>query len=250
MGTWSNKLYDDDDAQDARDSYKDLLAKGIDGPAATDRFLKLWKSSLKDSDDGPIVWFVLADTQWTLGRLEDRVRDKAVALIDDESSLDRWREQGPKAVTSRRKVLAALKERLLSPQPPRKVFKVKTPTKIGAWKRGELFAYRLRSDKQVVLCLEEVQPAHHAHLSALDWIGDEPPPAATLKTLARKTVDVGRRGRSTFWGVAAERKRDVPYDRMTRLEVRIKPAPPEERDASVKTWARLDETLEEFFGWK
>lgn len=83
MGTWGNKIYDDDDddddddAQDARDSYKELLAKGLDGVAATDQFLKVWKQSLRDSDDGPIIWLALADTQWRLGRLEDVVRDKA-----------------------------------------------------------------------------------------------------------------------------------------------------------------------------
>lgn len=249
MGTWSSKLYDDDDAQDARDSYKDLLKKGIDGPAATDRFLKLWKSSLKDSDDGPIVWFVLADTQWTLGRLEDRVRDKAVALIDDESSLDRWREQGPKAVASRQKVLAALKERLLSPQPPRKVIKVKTPTQIGTWKPDELFAYRLESGKQVVLCLGDVdEQRHHATLGALDWIGDEPPPAAKLKALPRKPVPESWKGPCIYWQAVARKKADVPYDRMTRLGVRVKAL----RGGvfpDTKYWHDLDETLKEFFRW-
>lgn len=253
MGTWGSKLYEDDEAQDARDSYKDLLAKGVDGPAATDRFLKLWKSSLKDSDDGPVVWFALADTQWTLGRLEDRVRDKAVSLIDDGSSLDRWREQGAKAVAGRQKVLAALKERLLSPQPARKAIKVKTPTKIATWKRGELFAYRLRSGKQVVLCLEEVDERHHAMVSALDWIGEEPPAAGALKTLPRKPLREKHRsgdGRYTFWHLLAYKKRDVPYDRMTRLEARIKTAPPAERYGTVQFWERLDETLKEFFGWR
>lgn len=46
---------------------------------------------MKDSDDGPVIWFALADAQWSLGRLEDRVRDAAIRNIDEGSSLDRWR---------------------------------------------------------------------------------------------------------------------------------------------------------------
>ena len=251
MGTWGDTLYADDEAADARDSYKGLLAKGFDGPDATDRFLALWAESLGDPDDGPVAWFALADTQWALGRLEDRVRDKAVALIGDGSSLDRWRQAGPKEVGKRRTVLAALRERLLAPQPPRKAVKVKVPTKVAAWKAGELFAFRLRSGRSVVLCLEHVDEGHHARLSALDWVGDPPPPAATLAALPRKRFRGFARGGEayTHWHAIAVRKRDVPYGRMARLDVSIPTAPEEERFGVTQQWGGLDETLETFFRW-
>jgi hypothetical protein len=60
MGTWGAGIYDDDEALDARDSYREILSKGLDGAEATDRFLKTWKSAMKDSDDGPVIWFALA----------------------------------------------------------------------------------------------------------------------------------------------------------------------------------------------
>ena len=129
MGTWGEGIYDDDEAQDARDAYREILSKGIDGEKATDRFLKEWKSPMKDSDDGPVIWFAFADTQWRLGRLEDRVRDAAIRIIDSGSSLDRWREAGEKPLAKRQKVLLALKEKLLSPQPSPKKIKVEKPVK-------------------------------------------------------------------------------------------------------------------------
>ena len=141
---------------------------------------------MKDSDDGPVIWFALADTQWTLGRLEDRVRDAAIKIIDDGSSLDRWREAGKKSAEQRHQVLLALKKKLLSPQPAAKVMKPKTVTKIAARKPGELFCFRLRSGRLVVLCLEAIDKNHHGELSALDWIGDSVPDAKTLKSLKRK----------------------------------------------------------------
>ena len=46
MGTWSEGIFDDDEAQDARDAYRELLSQGIDGKKATDRFLKDWKRAM------------------------------------------------------------------------------------------------------------------------------------------------------------------------------------------------------------
>ena len=253
MGTWGNKLYEDDDAQDARDVYTNLLSKGLDGPEATDQFLKMFKDSLDDSDDGPIVWFVLADTQWKLGRLEERVKKEAIRLIDDGSSLERWKEGGPKEVASRQKVLDALKEQLLSKQPPRKVIKVQKPSKIATWEPGELIAYRLKSGRSIVLCLEDVHEGHHAYLSALEWIGDEVPAAEQLEKLRRQPLafkPATGPGFWTTWPVIAIRKRDVPYDRMTRLETRIKTAPRAQWCGTGPDWSTLDETLKAFYGWE
>jgi hypothetical protein len=254
MGAWGYKLYDDDEAQDARYSYKKLLEQGLDDQAATDEFLKVWRESLDDSDDGPTVWFALADTQWKFGRLEDRVRKQAMTIIDDGSSLARWEEGGPKVVARRQKVLDELKQQLLSPQPPRKVIKVKKPAKIATWSPGELIAYRLYSGRFIVLCLEEIHEGHHARLSALDWIGDAPPEPRSVANLKRKPLDVGRwqpqDRRYTHWHVLALKKSDVPYDRMTRLNSQIALAPASQRFGTVMKWRELDEVIESFFGWK
>jgi hypothetical protein len=254
MGAWGYKLYDDDDAQDARDAYQKLLRQGLTDQAATDRFLTDWQESLNDSDDGPTIWFALADTQWKLGRLNAHVRNQALRLIEDGSSLDRWHEGGPKIVAKRKKVLADLKQQLLSPQPARKEIQVKPPSKIATWQPGELIAYRLNSGRLVILCLEEVHEGHHARLSALDWIGDEVPNPAALKGLKRKPLSLSDKsyggGPYTCWQALAIRKRDVPYARMTRSETLVATAPRNERYGTAQQWGKLDECLLSFFGWK
>jgi hypothetical protein len=68
MGTWATGIYADDEAQDARDSYREILGSGLDGAKATDRFLKEWKGAMKDSDDGPIIWFALTEPSHTVQR--------------------------------------------------------------------------------------------------------------------------------------------------------------------------------------
>jgi hypothetical protein len=247
MGTWATGLYADDEAQDARDSYREILSSGLDGASATDRFLNEWKAAMKDSDDGPGIWFALADTQWTLGRLEDRVRDAAIKIIDDGSSLDRWREAGAKLAEKRQAVLLALKKKLLSPQPATKLIKIRKAAGIATWAPGELFSYRLRSGRQIVLCLESIDKNQAGRLSALNWVGDAVPDEKTLKSLKRKRIAGSR---WTMWDIIGSKKKDVPLDRMVRLGVCIAT----ERDPIRKTglakfWRALDTTLEQFFGW-
>ncbi len=249
MATSATGVYADDEAQDARDAYREILRSGVDGAKATDRFLKEWKGAMKDSDDGPVIWFALADTQWTLGRLEDRVRDAVIKIIDDGSSLDRWHEAGAKLAKKREAVLLALKKKLLSPQPPLKLVKTRKAAGISTWTPGELFSYRLRSGRQVVLCLEEIDENQAGRLSALNWIGDATPDEKTLKSLKRKLIAGSRKW--TMWHIIGSKKKDVPQDRMIRLGVRISPEKVIlHKTGTTKFWTGLDTTLEQFFGWK
>ncbi|HET8542279.1 MAG TPA: hypothetical protein VFL83_20560, partial [Anaeromyxobacter sp.] len=119
MGTWGVALYSDDGARDARDAFRDLVGDGVESSAATDRLVRDWGELVDDPDSGPPFWLALADTQWRLGRLEDRVRERAIAVIDDGRDLERWRDR-PRDLKKRAALLAKLREQLLSAQPPAK----------------------------------------------------------------------------------------------------------------------------------
>jgi len=248
MGTWATGIYADDEAQDARDAYLELLSGGLDGTKATDRFLKDWKSAMKDPDDGPVIWFALAETQWGLGRLEARVRDMAIEHIDNGTALERWKEAGEKLAEKRQQVLLVLKEKLLSPQPAIKPIKVRKAVGISTWSTGELFAYRLSSGRLVVLCVEQIDENQAGRLSALDWVGDVIPDEKTLSTLKRKRISGSRKW--TLWDVVGSKKKDIPYERIIRLGVRISPEKdPVSKTGTTKFWTGLDKALEQFFDW-
>lgn len=120
MGTWGGGLFDDDTARDVRDRYVGMLAEGHAGPAATDQMLVQWKTTIDDDDEGPVFWLALAATQHKLGRLEPRVKEKALQVLNEERGLTRWREAGPRAMKRRQASLAKVWEQILSPQPPEK----------------------------------------------------------------------------------------------------------------------------------
>jgi len=145
MGTWGSKLYQDDLAEDIRDYYKEQLRRGKKGEEITQELLAQYQSSISDSEDAPIFWFALADTQWELGRLENEVKENALKHIFIGDNLKRWKIENPKMSKVREQIIEELRQKLLSPQPPEKKL---AQYKIYRceWKHGDVYAYRLESD--------------------------------------------------------------------------------------------------------
>ena len=145
MGTWGPKLYQDDLAEDIRDYYKDQLHRGKKGIDITQELLVKYQIEISDFEEASVFWFALADTQWNLGRLEDKVKETALKHILLGNDLKRWKIENPKMATTREQTIEELRQKLLSPQPPEK--KV-TQYKIYRceWKYGDVYAYQLESD--------------------------------------------------------------------------------------------------------
>jgi hypothetical protein len=59
------------------------------GVEATDRLIQEWAPD-GDPDFEPVFWLAPAVTQWDCGRLEDRVKQRAVAAISDGSGVAPW----------------------------------------------------------------------------------------------------------------------------------------------------------------
>lgn len=145
MGAWGPRLYQDDIAEEVRDYYKDQLHRGKTGKEITQELIAQNEYVLSDSDDAPVFWFALADTQWNLGRLEDFVKEQALYHIRDGYDVMRWEMENPKGAKERAKVLSELEHKLLSPQPvEKKVSQYKLYQ--CEWKEGDVYAYPLASE--------------------------------------------------------------------------------------------------------
>lgn len=145
MGAWGAKLYQDDIAQDVRDKFKDLLRRGKTAEEITKKLIAEYEYAINDSDDGPIFWIALADTQWELGRLMPEVKKQAVAWLDKGGDLAKWQIENPKLVIIRKKVLDELCKKLNTPQPPEKKI-LQYNLYACEWKVWDVFAYQLESD--------------------------------------------------------------------------------------------------------
>jgi len=220
MGVSSTAIFGDDTACDVRDAYRELVAHGSLGPEATDQLLREWGDIIDDEDDGPVIWLALAATQWACGRLEERVKTKAVKIIDSGSSLGRWSENGDsKMLKQRQAVLAKLRAQLEAPQPAVKRIG-KLPKKECQWTVGEVLAYRLRSGKSVLLhVVGEFGPS--PVLAVLDWVGKEIPSAERIKDLPLKRYS----GTTDPYVVAvmSRNRKDLPAHRLIQLAIHRKP---------------------------
>lgn len=114
MGAWGTEIFSDDTACDVQDEYQSYIRDGLTGNEAADAVLETWKDSMDDSYEGPVVWLALAATQLESGGLEDRIKLKALEIIDSGAGLDIWAEHGPDMLAERRVELQKLKARILS----------------------------------------------------------------------------------------------------------------------------------------
>lgn len=145
MGAWGAKLYQDDVAQDVKEQYKESLKKGKSNEEATQQVLDEYRPMLNDIDDGPVFWFALAETQWSLGRLLPEVKEQALACIDKGTDQARWERENPKKAPERKKILEDLRIKLNSPMPPMK--KISQPKNYKCeWKIGDVYSFKLESD--------------------------------------------------------------------------------------------------------
>src|SRR4051812_31713266 len=82
MGAWGVGIFDDDVACDARNALYDLLREGHAVKEATDMVLEELSEMLEDEEDGPVVILALAAAQWEVGRLDPRIKKRALKIID------------------------------------------------------------------------------------------------------------------------------------------------------------------------
>ena len=251
MGAWGTGIFADDIAADLRDDYRRLIGDGVVGPQATDRLIAQWAPQ-GDPDLEPVFWLALAITQWSCGRLEDRVRAGALRVIADGSAMRPW--AGGPDERKRRAVLEAAKRKLESPQPTERRIK-KQVLATCDWERGELIGYRLITGDYVVLRMLDQhvdQGGAYPECELLDWRGPEIPAAGLPDTTAvREPLEYGGGKRFMIGPIGKQRSRD----RLQRLNLKHKldenysrVARGRSNPTRVTSWKEFDKLLELSFG--
>lgn len=168
MGTWGVKVFENDIAADVRSEYRDLVAEGLDGALATDRLLASYAGGVEDPDEGSDFWIALAVAQFEVGRLEDRIRDRALAHIDDGTDVSRFvgKDRG-----RREKVLDQVREQLTGPHKDPKRIR-KRQKSICPYQVGDVLEVTLRDERRILLCVQSVHEdkgGAYAWVAVFDW---------------------------------------------------------------------------------
>ena len=125
MGAWSVTITGNDTAQDLKSEYQAAFFYN-DVPTALQKLDSYVRINFNESDEEEWCdyYYSLADYMWKHGILTEEVRDRAVEMMNSGFGLDIWAESGEKTLLKRKKVLAEFRDKLLSPQPPKKKIKV------------------------------------------------------------------------------------------------------------------------------
>lgn len=250
MGTWGTAFFSDDTACDIRDSYKDLIGDGYTPSEATDQILAECKSLLNDQDASSVIWCSLAVTQWKIGRLEERVKNEAIRIIDSGIDLERWEGNDRK---KRKEALDKIRITLESPQPVMK----KIPKRFRNhcdWGIGELIAYTTVSKKKVifrVIGFSTDKGGTTPICELLNWQGEKIPGKFRLRFIGirKKTYPHTKKYALTQFCLCRTSEQQLPADRVERLGIFMKPSQKAGINAGF-SWIDLDRSLKENFDFE
>jgi len=243
MGTLGTGIFDDDLAADVRGEYRDLIADGDSGPQATDTMLHAHRNVLTSSE-APTFWLALAATQWECGRLERRVLDEALAVLNRGSDLTRW-SNDQKLLNSRRQVLERLRKRLSSPPPHQKRIRRRFRDNCE-WEIGEVIAYRLTAGRLVLVrIVQHVTDSLGTYplCELLDWIGATPPAQDAVRRLPVRRQDWPTDPATDQFTITRATANELPAERVQRLGIKLTPSPVRAVQGSF-SWKDLDRSLE------
>ena len=245
MGTWGTALFSDDEARDVRDEYLTLLGDGVESPRATDVVIQNWGQLSVDDVNGSVLWLALAATQWRCGRLEERVKSRALMIIDSGSDLERWKESSTRDLAKRRTLLSKLRDVLTSPQPPPKRI-AKRFRNACEWDVGELISYSHRSGRVAILRVighSEDAGGRSAIFEVLDSFTEHPPDLETIKSLPIRKWTLYGGGSRVMVGAISQRESDrAPA---MSLHAFTKPAQEPSLPYSVSVWRFFDDFLDD-----
>ena len=153
MGTWNASINGNDTAQDLKSEYQATFFYN-DVETALAKIDAYVRSMFDESDEEEwsSYYYSLAEFMWKHGILTDEVRNRAIEMIDSGFGLDIWEAEGKSTLNKRKKVLAEFREKLLSPQPPKKKIRFNLHMK-PIFQTGDLIALQLKT-------LDKHYPAH------------------------------------------------------------------------------------------
>lgn len=144
MGAWGSSLYANDVTCDVKDTYMDFLKKQKSNIEAYEQTIAEYKECIGDEDE-PLLWYALADTQWSVGRLMPEVKEKALLWIKKGGGLALW-EESKNGGAGWKKTLNKLESKLNSTMPPEKIIKKPVQYIHNPWNVGDFYAYQFNTE--------------------------------------------------------------------------------------------------------
>lgn len=151
MGTWGSSLYANDCTCDVRDTYMKYLKEQFSNEDAYKETLKVFQEYI-GSEEEPLFWYALADTQWRVGRLMPYVKEKALTCINMSGGISLFKKS-KNGGYGWKKTLIKLKKRLETSMPSEKTIKKPIEFVHNPWNIGDIYVYQFHSEQSKKLNL-------------------------------------------------------------------------------------------------
>ena len=179
-------VFADDDALDVRTDYKIFLADAQSDALATDTIARQYDATFDGPGATTSFWLALAWTQWTMGRLDPRVKSCALRIIDENLDLKKWGDSP--LYHKRERVLRQARAKIDSPQPAAKPIPKPLPVQLPGWEFSEIVGVRMPNGKLALLHMIVYRTssrygARAPVVSILNWTSTEFPSAEDLAAL-------------------------------------------------------------------
>ncbi|WP_205473484.1 hypothetical protein [Nocardioides sp. SYSU D00038] len=214
MGSWGPAIFSDDTASDIRGEYRELLEDQVPDDEATTRIIEAFRDLAADEEH--VLWLALAAAQSQWGRLDERVRSEALAVIDSGRGLELWEEAGPKELARRKAVLAKLREQITGPQPSRKT--LRRPWRhVTDLNPGDVLACQTESGALALFRVARIDDDRVGAAPIVEWLDWDRSSLPSERKLRRLKVRVGAAGaldrppRSRTFRVARHRRKDEDW---------------------------------------
>jgi hypothetical protein len=124
--------------------------------------------------------------QWKFGRMDQRVLQAALRIIDDGIDIAKWADSPLRA--KRQAALAKVRAQITAPCPPARALPKPLPVQLPGWEFSEVVAYRTAAGRCAVLHVMNYQAWSDLAVKApvvtvLNWFHDAPPDETAAKQL-------------------------------------------------------------------
>ena len=178
MGTWGTAIFADDEASDVKNDFRHYLADAQSLEGATQAIVEGYGANFSDLASDTAFWLGLGLTQWRMGRLDPRVKEAALAIIDGGLDLAKW--EGSPDRAKRAAALAKARAQILMPLPKPSPMPKPFAVQLGDWKVGEVIGYRTAAGRLALLHVTRFSRCTQLKVRApavsfLNWFADEMP---------------------------------------------------------------------------
>ncbi len=102
---------------DIQGDLDELLKDGKSLAEASAEIVNKYSFLNDDSDEAPLLWIALADSQWKYGGLEPGVLERVKHDFDADAGMGRWQDEGESNYRKRRVALQKFINKIETPKP-------------------------------------------------------------------------------------------------------------------------------------